>query len=186
MLGSCFGILTSCIRTNSSRKDSEQLSNGEDDTGYRVSGCTFCGVSKEKGFDVVWEDDAFVVFNDRNPASKHHLLVIPRRHVESVKTLKPSDASMVARMAEIGHDLLDELGVPPGSRRLGFHIPPFNSINHLHLHVQGLPYKSLWRRVKYPYRPGGDATEKGFGWFIEVEQAIRILEKRGSVSIRAC
>lgn len=56
---------------------------------------------------------------------------------ESVKTLKPSDASMgtckcvqyrittpsnhplilVARMAEIGHDLLDELGVPPGSRR---------------------------------------------------------------------
>lgn len=70
--------------------------------------------------------------------------------------------------------------------RLGFHIPPYNSVDHLHLHAHGLPYKSPWRRAKYPFAPGQKGKEKGFSWFVEVEQAIRILESGRSVGVMPC
>lgn len=89
-------------------------------------------------------------------------------------------------MAEIGTRMLDDLSVPPELRKLGFHIPPFNSVNHLHLHTQALPYKSRLRGAKYPIAHGVKGKEKGFSWFVEVGQAIRILERGGKVEVWPC
>ena len=33
--------------------------------------------------------------------------------------------------------------------RMGFHIPPYNSVNHLHLHCLGLPYRNRLIGMKY-------------------------------------
>ncbi|GJE94519.1 HIT-like protein [Phanerochaete sordida] len=187
MLASAFGLFTSCTRAPRADEGSKRLTDEPSaDAGSRVPTCVFCDVSREKGFDVVWEDDAFVAFADRSPAARHHMLVVPKRHVESVRTLVPSDASMVQRMAAAGHALLDARGVPAADRRLGFHIPPFNSVGHLHLHVQGLPYKNVWRRAKYPYVPGGAGRHKGWTWFAEVGQVQAILEDGGRVRVGPC
>lgn len=82
--------------------------------------------------------------------------------------------------------MLDDLGSPPESRKLGFHIPPFNSVNHLHLHTQTLPYKSKLREAEYPVANGAVGKEKGFSWFVEVGQAVRILEGGGRVGVWPC
>lgn len=42
--------------------------------------CIFCDVSREKGFNIVLQDDTFVAFHDRSPAAQVHLLVVPRQH----------------------------------------------------------------------------------------------------------
>lgn len=119
---------------------------------------------------------------------------------------------LVRSMSEIGHHILDNLDVPSTSRRravvnliggtqpverssyneceniyrLGFHIPPFNSVNHLHMHVQALPYISFARRAKYPVVRGGTRYPKGFSWFVEVSQSIQILERGSRIGIFPC
>lgn len=80
---------------------------------------------------------------------------------------------------------------PPGlinprrRHRLGFHIPPYNSVDHLHLHVQALPYKK-GRVLKYPVITGGGRHAKGFSWFVEVEQALKIIGEGRRVSVLSC
>ncbi|EIW83688.1 HIT-like protein [Coniophora puteana RWD-64-598 SS2] len=148
--------------------------------------CIFCNVSRDNGFDVVYEDAEFIAFRDYNPSSLHHLQVIPRDHIDSVKSLSRSDIERVRRMAKVGNSILDEWNVPALDRRLGFHIPPFNTVNHLHLHVQALPYKSRLRQMKYPISRRSDPYVKGFSWFVEVRQAIQLLERGKKITVSSC
>ncbi|KII89706.1 hypothetical protein PLICRDRAFT_52867 [Plicaturopsis crispa FD-325 SS-3] len=147
--------------------------------------CIFCHVSTKNGFNIVHEDDTFVVFRDHRPAAVLHFLVTPKMHVESVKALTKSDVNMVEEMEALGQHVLDNLDIPMDDRRLGFHIPPFNSVNHLHLHVQALPYRSSIKRMKYPISKGSPEG-KGFGWFVEIGQTIRILRRDGRVGVFPC
>ncbi|KAI0368631.1 HIT-like protein [Pilatotrama ljubarskyi] len=149
-------------------------------------GCIFCGVSKENGFNVVWENEHYAVFTDINPSCQHHLQIVPKKHIESVKSLGVSDVGMVQEMIEIAHEVLDSLDIPPHLRRLGFHIPPYISVPHLHMHVQALPYRSFLRRLKYPVVRGRQGQDKGFSWFVEAEQAVRLLEKGVQIRIKPC
>ncbi|KAJ6615866.1 HIT-like protein [Mycena sp. CBHHK59/15] len=153
--------------------------------------CKFCDVSAEAGFDIIWEagsltaDDRFAAFSDHKPASEHHIQVIPKRHIKSVRMLGKQDVELVRTMKSIGDKLLNDRDVSPSMRVMGFHIPPFNSVNHLHLHVQGLPYKG-GRQVKYRISPGCNSYQKGFGWFIEADQAARVLEEGRRIGLFPC
>ncbi|BGP50941.1 hypothetical protein JCM10450v2_006867 [Rhodotorula kratochvilovae] len=129
--------------------------------------CIFCGVtSASPGFAVVHEDAEFVVFRDRSPGSRVHLLAVPRRHVDSVKTLRSEDVGMLERMKLVGRRVLVEQGVPEGEQR-------FFSVNHLHLHLLSLPLPfpgSIKYRPSVP-SPRTSTRLKGFSWFVEVDQS---------------
>ncbi|POY76230.1 hypothetical protein BMF94_0425 [Rhodotorula taiwanensis] len=88
--------------------------------------CIFCGItSQSEGFRVVREDSEVVIFHDRSPASRVHLLAVPKRHIDNVKTLQSEDTALIERMKENGQRVLREQGVPDSEQRLGFHIPPY-------------------------------------------------------------
>ncbi len=70
--------------------------------------------------------------------------------------------------------------------RLGFHVPPYISVTHLHMHVQALPHRTFLRRLKYPIVRGRGGREKGISWFVDAEQAVRILERGSRIRILSC
>jgi diadenosine tetraphosphate (Ap4A) HIT family hydrolase len=97
-------------------------------------------------------DDELVVFEDWKPAARRHYLVCPRAHILSARSLGAADAAMARRMLEAGRaaleaDFPDERDRP--AFRFGFHLPPFNSVDHLHMHAFALPFEPEWKERKY-------------------------------------
>lgn len=162
-----------------------------------VENCIFCDITPEK-FDIILENEDFVVFSDIAPAARIHLLAIPRAHVFNVKSLHgEKGAQMVEDLVSIGSKALEiadgkmaRKNSEPLSIRYGMHISPFNSVDHLHLHCLALPFNSAYHNLKYRIAPGdpnsNPPTNKGWGWFVTSDQAIAILRKGKEVKVSPC
>ncbi|KAM3388477.1 hypothetical protein ACQJBY_010940 [Aegilops geniculata] len=126
-------------------------------------------LAKRATFCSCAQDDKVVAFQDINPSAFRHYLVIPIEHIPTVKNLQRTneDHQLVSHMVKVGKDLLSRDAPKSEEHRFGFHQPPFNSIDHLHLHCLALPFIPSWRQVKYtPLGP--------LGGFIDAE---KVLEK---------
>lgn len=107
-----------------------------------VGDCLFCGiVAGQIPADVVYADDAVLAFRDIAPQAPTHVLVIPRRHIESAAHLSASDAELLAAMALAAQAVAAIDGIDSADRgfRLVMNVGPdaLNSVAHLHLHVIG-------------------------------------------------
>ena len=59
--------------------------------------CLFCKiVAGEIPSTRVYEDERTVAFMDINPATRGHLLVVPREHTRDLQTIAPEDLTAVA------------------------------------------------------------------------------------------
>ncbi len=99
--------------------------------------CIFCDIVRGKtdGDQVVYSDEEYMCIVDIKPHATHHYLVIPKAHHGNVKYLNSSHRSVVERLGVIGKQVLRDKNCNLNDSRLGFHWPPFHSIEHLHMHV---------------------------------------------------
>ena len=116
--------------------------------------CVFCAMAargtSDSGAPLLHSDDRVFAFHDRSPAAKVHILVCPRSHVEDCTSLSlAEERELVVHMRNVGQTLLSQLA-PGADTVLGFHVPPFTSVPHLHLHCLALPWSASWRSVKDP------------------------------------
>ncbi|CAB4437801.1 unnamed protein product [Rhizophagus irregularis] len=96
-------------------------------------------------------DEIVVAFNDIKPSATHHILVVPKKHIPSINNLKKDDLETVKKMKEVGLNIIscrlnksvDELNKGK-TYQMGFVSPPFNSINHIHLHILSKPVTTWW------------------------------------------
>ena len=62
-----------------------------------MADCIFCKIAqKEIPSSLVYEDEQVVAFKDLEPQAPVHVLVIPKKHVESVLALTAEDKAMVS------------------------------------------------------------------------------------------
>ncbi|XP_074590872.1 bifunctional adenosine 5'-phosphosulfate phosphorylase/adenylylsulfatase HINT4-like isoform X1 [Curcuma longa] len=130
------------------------------------SSCLFCQISRgSTSTDLLFSDEMVVAFRDIRPAAFRHYLVIPVKHIPTVKHLYRSaeDHQLVNHMLNVGKILL-ERDAPQSNYRFGFHQPPFYSVDHLHLHCLALPFIPSWKRMKY-------SSAGPFG-FLEVDKLL--------------
>ena len=103
------------------------------------------------------ESDTLLTFRDRSPRAPLHGLVIPKRYIMGVRNLSPDDLNTVTEMKEMALDVIRKEQPEAYSEEdytLCFHIAPFNSVDHLHLHVLA-PASSMDYIFRYgKYRNG--------------------------------
>ena len=81
-----------------------------------MADCIFCKiVQKEIPSQLVYEDEQCVAFKDLEPQAPVHVLVIPKKHVESLLALTDADRDLVAHiLVDVVPQLAKKLG--PGKR----------------------------------------------------------------------
>jgi histidine triad (HIT) family protein len=102
--------------------------------------CLFCRIAAgEVPADFAHQDDLVVAFRDINPKAPTHLLVIPRRHVDSAANLEETDAEMLGRLFAMAARLAREAGVADTGFRLVTNsgTAAGQSVGHLHFHLLG-------------------------------------------------
>lgn len=87
-----------------------------------------------------YEDDLVFALNDIAPRAPVHALIIPRQHIESVRSLDEGEhAALLARMVRVANKVATEKGIADGGFRLAFNTGDDGgqTIFHLHLHLLG-------------------------------------------------
>ena len=119
------------------------------------------------------ETSELLAFRDRSPKAEFHALVIPKRYVPNLYSLTNDDLDLVRDMRRLALDLLEDR-VPRARDAndyvLCFHIPPFNSVDHLHLHVLAPTSRMAWIHRYGKYRCGTR-------WCIEESEVIDRLSR---------
>ena len=61
--------------------------------------CLFCKIiAGEIPGDIVYEDDKVLAFNDINPVAPYHILVVPKKHYESILDVNAEDMDIIAHI----------------------------------------------------------------------------------------
>ena len=121
--------------------------------------CLFCKiVAGEVPATVVAEDERTVAFMDINPATRGHLLVVPREHAADLLAIGSDDlaacAAAAQRLAARANDVLDADGV---NLINSCGAAAWQTVFHFHLHV--IP-RYADDPLKLPWTPApGDADE---------------------------
>jgi histidine triad (HIT) family protein len=112
--------------------------------------CLFCKIAAgEIPATIVAEDERTIAFMDINPATRGHLLVIPREHVADVFAIDPADLQAVALAAQrLAGRAREQLGAD-GVNLLNSNGPAaWQTVFHYHLHVipryDGDPLRLPW------------------------------------------
>ena len=105
-----------------------------------VADCLFCkmiaGIIPVKP---LYDDEEMIVIQDINPQAPVHLLVIPKRHVQSVQELESGDAILLGHLLQTCVKLAKLKGISESGYRIVTNTGPQagQTVFHLHFHLLG-------------------------------------------------
>jgi histidine triad (HIT) family protein len=100
--------------------------------------CLFCRiVNGDIPADIVAESDDAIVFRDISPKAPSHLLVIPRRHIDSLDDT--DDAEELGELLRFAAEVARDEGLADSGYRVVINTNEDGgqTVRHLHLHVLG-------------------------------------------------
>ena len=100
--------------------------------------CLFCKIIKgEIPSNKVYEDDEILAFYDINPAAKIHILVIPKKHIESLAHMEKEDEIIVGKIYGVINKIAEEQGFKENGYRVIVNCGKDSGqeVMHLHYHL---------------------------------------------------
>ncbi|CAI5732239.1 unnamed protein product [Hyaloperonospora brassicae] len=121
----------------------------------QVHSCRFCEILRTTAEPLLYQDEHVVVFRPLRPIVPSHVLIVPRTHIRNVNRLAATHRGLLARMHHVAKMVLTRefeaktepecVGLQLGELKdihgpthrihYTFHVPPFNSIDHVHMHA---------------------------------------------------
>lgn len=105
-----------------------------------MADCLFCKIStKQIPAKILHEDHTVMAIEDINPQAPVHVLVIPRKHIESLSPLGEGEAQLMGHLTGVLNRLAKEKGIAETGYRVVINNgkDAQQSVGHLHLHLLG-------------------------------------------------
>jgi histidine triad (HIT) family protein len=105
-----------------------------------MSDCLFCRiVAGEIPADKVLETEELIAFRDIDPKAPVHLLVIPKRHIESLGLAGDADAGILGKILTACRDLAEKEGIAEEGYRVVNNCgrDGGQAVFHIHFHLLG-------------------------------------------------
>jgi histidine triad (HIT) family protein len=104
-----------------------------------MENCLFCRiVNRQAAARIIHEDDTVVAFEDIHPQAPVHLLVVPKKHLESLADAAPGDELLLGHLFAVAAELARARNLEKGYRTvINNGAWAGQSVYHLHVHVLG-------------------------------------------------
>lgn len=100
--------------------------------------CLFCKIAKgEISSTKIYEDEEILAFNDIKPAAPIHILVIPKKHINTHNEITEKDEKLISKM----HMIINKIAQEKGFKEKGYKVvincgeDGGQEVNHLHFHI---------------------------------------------------
>ena len=96
-------------------------------------------LSEELDSEIIYEDDEIFAINDINPVAKVHILIIPKRKIETINDTNLEDQNLLGKMILVAKDLAKNNNIDDSGYRLIFNTnsDAMQTVFHIHLHLIG-------------------------------------------------
>ena len=105
-----------------------------------MTDCLFCRiVNKEIPSRLVYEDEKVLAFEDIKPQAPAHILIIPKKHLASLKEADENDQNLLGYLLLTARKIAQDKGLAESGFRLVINSGPDSGqeVNHLHVHLLG-------------------------------------------------
>lgn len=103
-----------------------------------MTDCIFCKIGKgEVPAEFVYQDEEIVAFKDIKPSAPIHVLIVPKKHLESISDISGEDQMLLGKIILVAKKVALDLGVGESGYRLCINNGPDAGqvVPHLHMHL---------------------------------------------------
>lgn len=95
--------------------------------------CIFCKiVSGDIKSNIILDTEKVIAIPDINPVADVHILIVPKKHIESVVSIIDNDGPILVEMMDLAKKLVEKNKI--SAYRLTFNGGKFQHVAHLHMH----------------------------------------------------
>lgn len=84
---------------------------------------------------VCYENDQVFAFHHTNPIWEHHIVLLPKKHVESLIALEEADNELLLELMRAAKAIAGDLMARCGAARVYTNLGDYQSSKHLHWHI---------------------------------------------------
>lgn len=110
--------------------------------------CIFCKLANgEIPTNMVYEDDKIAAFRDVNPVAPHHILVVPKKHYESLEDISHEEMDIIADIHRAIRKIAEQEGFAEEGYRVINNCGKNGGQEVLHIHYHLLAGKPMTRLI---------------------------------------